>query len=124
MSAANRYATALDAQGLTAQVARAEIAGWLAGVRRMGARGISKVRLSSLIPKHFADYREDRLKLVKGTALHSRQVLGAASHRHLDFYGSLSAIAAIQIVIQNMQTQTALACAESITIQYIRISVY
>ena len=138
-SAANRYATALVAQGLTAQVTKAETACWVARVRRVGERDIaktfdknedaknwvsetegkmvtgvytdvrkagritlgelllkfdsekradlpasdpertrirkmcehviSKVRLSSLAPKHFADYREERLKVVKGTTV-------------------------------------------------------
>ena len=138
-SAAKRYANGLKAQGMTAQVSKVQTACWLARVRRVGERDISKtfdknedaknwvsetegkivtelytdvrkagratlgevllnfdsqkrahlppsdpersrfrkmrehaisrVRLSSLTPKHFANYRDERLKLVKGTTV-------------------------------------------------------
>lgn len=138
-SAAKRYATALDAQGMTTQVTKAQTIGWLARVGRVGERDIAKtfeknedaknwlvetegkivtgvyadVRkagritlgqlllkfdsekrahlpasdpersrirkickpaiskdcLSSLTSKHFADYRDKRIKLVKGTTV-------------------------------------------------------
>ncbi len=38
-------------------------------IRKLREHAISKVRLSLLTPKHFADYREERLKLVKGTTV-------------------------------------------------------
>ena len=52
-------------------------------IRKFCEHAISRIRLSSLTPKHFADYRDERLKLVKGTTVTRELVDFTRFRRHI-----------------------------------------